>query len=353
MSSTNPFRSYMQYDDDKKSHPFDEEPETPTAGPSQSTQTAQTEHTVPPESAPPPYAYPEPRDSPAANVPFSPPDGPPPAFAGEGFTYTGERPTTTGDYNPLNPAPPCFARPLPPTPSRTFFPWITIPAQTRYSLDSGFVPLYDVRALSPHDVLPTDFARFLSDCHVVGTLSSGSRVLAQAVPVVNKFGLTGRLLSMAVQKGVLGGKVKEVSALVDAWNEAFFKPRGVAVWLRQGGKRISGTADAKALSNHHIAQQRADLYRGRTTNAGPSSSNRQSRSASSDSTNSFDMGRGMHPRYAQQHPQEYPDSSRRGERRMARQERRDAHRTRRQDHRDARDAHREVRPMRFSSQGLV
>jgi len=169
------------------------------------------------------------------------------------FNYTGQRPNIEAEYNPLVPAPPCFLRPVPTaTSSHPTFSPITIPSRNRYSLDRGFDPLYDYSTLGLYDVQPEDFARFLSDCHIVGSLSSSKRALGNAVPITFRMGIPGIIISKTIQKLVLAKSVNDVVHLVDTWNTAFFLPRRMSVWVRQGCKRVSGTPQERALSNHLI-----------------------------------------------------------------------------------------------------
>jgi len=103
---------------------------------------------------------------------------------------------------------------------------------------------------------------FLSDCHTVGSLSRSRRILGKAVPVINKIGIYGIVLSKVIQRLVLTKSLNDVVRLVDAWNTAFFLPRRVSVWVRKGRKRISGAPQERELSNYLLMRWRGEERRG-------------------------------------------------------------------------------------------
>src|SRR5258708_39853663 len=218
------------------------------------------------ESHPPPY---EPRPSLAEPSPHSPStsnraSGPVPLE----FTYDGKRPFVEEGYDPLNPPPPSFRRPQTDSgfspaerQKRIPFRMLQIPSQPRYTLASGFQPIYSVHLLAPYDIQPADFSRFLSDLHFIGAKSISSipmRALAGSINVTTRLTLAGFVVSKIIQRGILAGRAlpKEALRLVEVWNTEFFLKRGVNVWIRRGSKRVTGTPQEKALSEVEFEEAR-------------------------------------------------------------------------------------------------
>ncbi|CAE6482178.1 unnamed protein product [Rhizoctonia solani] len=101
-------------------------------------------------------------------------------------------------------------------------------------------PATGVPALSKHDVQESDWEYFIKDLTTCARYSTGERIVAGAFPVVRRLGPPGALITMATEQTMRKGKMSSSIALLDAWNEHFFKPRRLEAILCKGDKCKSG-----------------------------------------------------------------------------------------------------------------
>ncbi|TFY79837.1 hypothetical protein EWM64_g4179 [Hericium alpestre] len=89
--------------------------------------------------------------------------------------------------------------------------------------------------LAVHDVRPEDFSRLLEDCHLLGKLHPGEHAVAMLSPLVLGVGfLPGFFVTYALQKNFKRSHVKHVGELLQVWDEAFFRPRRLKIWIEKG-----------------------------------------------------------------------------------------------------------------------
>ncbi|KAA1471623.1 hypothetical protein DENSPDRAFT_837648 [Dentipellis sp. KUC8613] len=153
-----------------------------------------------------------------------------------GFTYTGKAPPKR---DPLSPPPDCLRRPPPPAPALPYtrLPGaIRIPAHGKHHLTSGFEPIFPAPAfLLAHDVRPGDLARLLEDCHLLGKLHPAQYVVGGLAPLVLGVAfIPGFFVAQAINSGFKRRHVEQVGDLVKVWDELFFAPRGLHVWVEKG-----------------------------------------------------------------------------------------------------------------------
>jgi hypothetical protein len=79
--------------------------------------------------------------------------------------------------------------------------------------------------LENHDVCDRDWDRLLQDIQTVARLTKGQRIAARVLPVTMYMGCTGFFVSRAIERGMKRKKAASVNALLDVWNERFFRPR--------------------------------------------------------------------------------------------------------------------------------
>ncbi|KAG9127431.1 hypothetical protein FRC07_013876 [Ceratobasidium sp. 392] len=204
-----------------------------------------------PDYAPPPYetvvAVPPPRASARSLLRKS----------RSGSTSTGRSSITSGELDltavskaricPRTPAEhtsPCFLRPVPSMSEPTSYqrlprPFVIDPKPGACTLEDSFATM-GTPALYRHDVSESDWDELLGDVRACAQLSSGQRVVSGVLPVTRHLGPPGHLASYLAEQGMKRQKTADVVALLDVWNEKFFKPRRLEVILCRGDKRKSG-----------------------------------------------------------------------------------------------------------------
>lgn len=118
-------------------------------------------------------------------------------------------------------------------------------ASLHVSLDRGIytVPAFGADPPPPfpqHDISAQDWAQFWAAMKRAADLSMGQRVVSNGVPLVAGLGLFGLPVTLLVERGMKKKKVRGVVDVVADWNERFFRPRRVDVYLMKGDNRVSG-----------------------------------------------------------------------------------------------------------------
>ncbi|KAG8744171.1 hypothetical protein FRC10_010637 [Ceratobasidium sp. 414] len=132
--------------------------------------------------------------------------------------------------NPAEHISPCFLRPVPSvsesatTYERLPRPFVINPKPGVYTLEDSFATV-GTPALYKHDVSESDWEELLGDVRVCARLSSGQRVVSGVLPVTRHLGPPGHFASHIAEQGLKYQKTAEVVALLDVWNEKFFKSR--------------------------------------------------------------------------------------------------------------------------------
>ncbi|TFK52374.1 hypothetical protein OE88DRAFT_1644074 [Heliocybe sulcata] len=203
-------------------------------------------------------------------APYSPPSGPPPQMQHQDYTTdpynlpSGQLQQTppvkqqafsmssiikifAGPSNPLDPPPPSFSRQTPQWVTYEQFPMMVTLGLGK-ELGDGFAELPPPSALQPHpfqrhDVQEADWHRFLGDIKAAGKLTLGENIISNVAPMTMHIGLTGMLVTKAIENKQRQNKQDPCGMLVDAWNNYFFRPRRLEVVLAKGNMRISGNTD--------------------------------------------------------------------------------------------------------------
>ncbi|EIM86999.1 uncharacterized protein STEHIDRAFT_110320 [Stereum hirsutum FP-91666 SS1] len=165
-----------------------------------------------------------------------------------GFTYAGKAPA---QRDPFNPPPSCFSRtPPPPSPTTPYTPlphMLRIRSANASDLASGFLPIFpSPPLLIAHDVQPSDVSRLLEDCHLMGKLSVGQHVVSGVAPILMHLGFAGFFVGNAMKKGMKRRKVESVKDLVKVWDDEFFRPRGLRIWVQRGD--MAGTPGGMGMA---------------------------------------------------------------------------------------------------------
>ncbi|KAG9104298.1 hypothetical protein FRC06_003806 [Ceratobasidium sp. 370] len=132
--------------------------------------------------------------------------------------------------NPAEHISPCFLRPAPSVsePATTYErlprPFVINSKPGAYTLEDSFATV-GTPALNRHDVSESDWEELLGDVRACARLSSGQRVVSGVLPVTRHLGPPGHLASYLAEQGLKHQKTAEVVALLDVWNEKFFKSR--------------------------------------------------------------------------------------------------------------------------------
>ncbi|CCO35580.1 hypothetical protein BN14_09698 [Rhizoctonia solani AG-1 IB] len=128
--------------------------------------------------------------------------------------------------DPLDPMPPCFSRnPLLNTPYEALSQPFAVHAEPgKKFLDDAF-EIVGTNLLENHGVWDRDWDQLLQDIHTVARLTKGQRIAARVLPVTMYMGCTGFFVSRAIERGMKRKKAASVNALLDVWNERFFRPR--------------------------------------------------------------------------------------------------------------------------------
>lgn len=106
-------------------------------------------------------------------------------------------------------------------------------------IGEGFKPAYVGPVFAPRDVSVADFGRFLEDIAVAGNIGGGSKIGTQVAPAAMHMGLTGYFVTKAILKGLHRRKEPLVIRTIEAWQEYFFGPRGLDVYVVADEERIT------------------------------------------------------------------------------------------------------------------
>ncbi|EPQ51130.1 hypothetical protein GLOTRDRAFT_96666 [Gloeophyllum trabeum ATCC 11539] len=140
--------------------------------------------------------------------------------------------------NVLDPPPPCFDRPVPPSIPDQDFPNMTVQSAS-YDVEDGFPRLLPACVLQPHpffthDIPEEAWFRFLADLKSAGRLTVKD-TLSLGLP------LLAHPKMKAVPAKQLDAKHQAIGHYVESWNTYFFRPRKMEVALLQGDQIINGT----------------------------------------------------------------------------------------------------------------
>ncbi|TKY88271.1 hypothetical protein EX895_002623 [Sporisorium graminicola] len=146
---------------------------------------------------------------------------------------------------------PSFGRPPQQGWSYAAFQPFSLPASGEQLAD-GFKPLYPGRILANHDVSAADWCRFLEDLSVAGRMTGAQQVISNFAPVTAHLGATGFLVTKALQKRMKRGKEPVITETVEMWEQNFFLPRGLDVYVRDTEGRMTARAPGDQVpgSNH-------------------------------------------------------------------------------------------------------
>ncbi|CAE6482170.1 unnamed protein product [Rhizoctonia solani] len=97
-----------------------------------------------------------------------------------------------------------------------------------------------IPALPKHDVDESDWVNLLQELVVCSRYSTGQRVVARVLPVTKCLGPPGCLANLVIEQGMRKSKLTKSLALLDTWNETFFRPRKLEVILCKGDRCKSG-----------------------------------------------------------------------------------------------------------------
>ncbi|KAL1404863.1 hypothetical protein Q8F55_008474 [Vanrija albida] len=120
-----------------------------------------------------------------------------------------------------------------------FDPLILHPEGRDGLIGAGFEPAYFGPVLAAHDVSAADMSRFLEDIFTAGKVSAGGQVLANVAPVTMHMGITGYFVTKAIVRGMARRNEPLVVETIEAWQARFFGPRGLDVFVVQGGERAT------------------------------------------------------------------------------------------------------------------
>lgn len=143
--------------------------------------------------------------------------------------------------NPFDPAPRSFQRPPrnAPVAYAPFSPLILKSEGKTGLIGAGFKPGYNGPVLAQHDVSAADFHRFLEDVFTAGKVGAGGQMVAGVAPITMHLGLTGYFVTKAILKGVGRRNEPLVVDTIETWQQRFFGPRGLDVYVVQGGQRCT------------------------------------------------------------------------------------------------------------------
>ncbi|QRV74062.1 hypothetical protein RhiJN_02076 [Ceratobasidium sp. AG-Ba] len=227
-------------------YPF-ADPESPIAMPGRSSSISMSGH---PDHAPPSYETAVAEQPPRLSIVRSLLRKPRPSVGslnlpiGE-LDLTSEEKTRICPRIPDEHTSPCFLRPAPPaSESGASYqhlprPFVIDPKPGSYTLEDSFATV-GTPALYEHDVQESDWEELLGDVRAAARLSPGQRAVSNVLPVTKHLGPPGFFASALAEQGMKRQKTAHVAALLDVWNERFFKPRRLEVILCRGDKRKSG-----------------------------------------------------------------------------------------------------------------
>ncbi|EPQ31824.1 uncharacterized protein PFL1_00023 [Pseudozyma flocculosa PF-1] len=176
----------------------------------------------------------------------------------------------------FNPPAPSFSRP--PSGQWSYSPFVPISVKAQGKLlADGFKPLYPGRVLADHDVSAADWARFLEDIDVAGRLSGGQSVFANVAPVTMHLGATGYFITKAIEKGMKRKKIPVIAETVETWQQNFFIPRRLDVYIVEGNERLTARQPGEPVPGTPLA-----------ANVKPAKDDQKSEDSSDDDSDSSD-----------------------------------------------------------------
>ncbi|KAH7335329.1 hypothetical protein B0J17DRAFT_719866 [Rhizoctonia solani] len=95
-------------------------------------------------------------------------------------------------------------------------------------------------SFSRHDVHESDWDHLLQELVLCSQYSTGQRFVVSVLPVTKCLGPPGYFANFAIEQGMRKSKLTKSLALLEAWNERFFKPRKLEVVLCKGDRCKSG-----------------------------------------------------------------------------------------------------------------
>lgn len=107
-------------------------------------------------------------------------------------------------------------------------------------IGAGFKPYYFGPLMAAHDVSAADFARFLEDIFTAGKVGGAGQVVANVAPLTMHMGITGYFVTKAIVKGMARRNEPLVVETIVTWQERFFGPRGLDVYVVFGDERVTG-----------------------------------------------------------------------------------------------------------------
>ncbi|KAI3488547.1 hypothetical protein L1887_47421 [Cichorium endivia] len=150
-------------------------------------------------------------------------------------------------------------------------------------LSDGFQPVYPGRLLVPRDVSAADWARFLDDIVAAGALTGKQKIVSNVAPITMHIGITGFLVTRAIQKGMKKRKSPLICETIENWQHQFFCARGLDVYVLYNGERLTARSPNSPIPASaypaHPQLQRQDSH---TSSVSSLSSSSSSSSDSSD-----------------------------------------------------------------------
>lgn len=138
-------------------------------------------------------------------------------------------------------------------------------------LSDGFQPMYPGGLLVPRDVSAADWGRFLEDVTVAGRLTGKQSLVSNVAPITMNMGMTGMLVTRAIEKSMKKGKEPAIFEIVETWQATFFAKRNLDVYILQNGeRRTARSPNAPIPSATHPVP--AQLQRSNTSSSSSSSS---------------------------------------------------------------------------------
>ncbi|KAF8704290.1 hypothetical protein RHS03_06102, partial [Rhizoctonia solani] len=150
--------------------------------------------------------------------------------------------------DPLDPMPSCFSRD-PPTEAAhqaLSYPFIVHAKPGKKLLDDAF-DTFSSNILEKYNVFDHDWARLIEDIRIAAQLTKGEKATAKVLPVTKYIGCTGYFVSRAIEKKMKRKNAASVNALLEVWNEQFFRPRRLEITLCRGDWRVSSTAECSEI----------------------------------------------------------------------------------------------------------
>ncbi|KAF8750463.1 hypothetical protein RHS01_09281 [Rhizoctonia solani] len=141
----------------------------------------------------------------------------------------------TPSRDPLDPMPSCFSRNVPTDAAHQAlsYPFIVHAKPGKKLLDDAF-DTFSSNILEKYNVFDHDWARLIEDIRIAAQLTKGEKVTAKVLPVTKYIGCTGYFVSRAIEKKMKRKNAASVNALLEVWNEQFFRPRRLEITLCRG-----------------------------------------------------------------------------------------------------------------------